>query len=348
MIDTVKLLIPITDVKFLERIKSKLTRTRREDLKSEKLEYQYFTAEIQTGSHDRMVKIYLSEGNPLGFFVEFSLPKQKHNNNVEMIRASDVPDILENFRTQLCEHLNDTLPDLSLWLVYRLDVCYNWTFESEEKCRSLMSFIQRIEFPRKKPYRYDTSIMYQGTAYSIKFYLKGPEFQKNDFKVLRELNENNAYELLRWAQKILRFEVEFHKKYLKDLFGKEKVFVADIANDYEIEVILQKYLALVFRYIDKENAKNENVWQLISGNFSKVKAYSLYNFYRDYYYEKAGKDRVKSSLDRSTIYRHKRDLKKIGVSFTENLGDEKFVSVEELVIPSSKAHYTLLAYEEQK
>lgn len=348
MIDTVKLLIPITDIKFLERIKKKLTRTRREHMETKQLEYEFFTSEVQVGSHDRKVKIYLSEGNPLGFFVEFSVPKQKYNNNIEMVHASDVPAVLENFRTQLCEHLKDELPPLSVWLVYRLDVCYNWTFESKEKCQSLMGFIQRIDFPRKKKYLYDTSVMYKGTAYTIKFYLKGAEFQKHDFKALRDLGESKVYKLFEWAHKVLRFEVEFKKGYLKSVFDKEKVFVVDIADDFEIEEILKEYLALVFRYINKESAKAENIWQLISENFSKAKAYRLYNFYRDYYYEEAGKARVKSSLDRATIYRYKKDLKKIGVSFTENLGDEKFVSVEELVIPSDRAHYTLLAYEEQK
>jgi len=348
MIDTLKLLIPITDIKFLDRIKGKLTRTRRENMGTRQLEFEFFTSEVQVGSYERTVKIYLSEGNPLGFFVEFSLPKQKHNNNVEMVRASEISEILESFRTQLCEHLDDTLPLLSLWIVYRLDVCYNWTFESEEKCQSLMNFIQRIDFPRKKKYTYDTSVMYKGSAYTIKFYLKGAEFQKHDLKVLRELDQSTTYELIEWAHKVLRFEVEFKKVYLKDLFGKEKVFVSDVANDYEIEVILQKFLALVFRYIEKENMKNEDVRQLINKHFKGSKAVHLYQFYKGYYYEKDEKHNIQKGYDPSTIWRYKKDLKNIGVSYTENLGDQNFVSVEELVIPSVRAHFTLLDYQSSK
>lgn len=344
MIDTLKLLIPIGDRVFLEQIKGKLTRTRRENLSTKELKFEYFTSEVLIGSFSRKVSIFLTESNPQGFFVEFSLPKQKYNNNVEMIHTADIPAILENFRNELCEHLKETLPPLSLWLVYRLDLCHNWTFETKEKCQSLMNFIQRIDYPRKKKYTYDTSVMYKGTAYTIKFYLKGVEFQKNDFKEVKKRDEHKADELLAWAHKVLRFEVEFKKGYLKKLFLQDKVFVSDVANDFEIESTLQTYLASVFKYIAKENSKRENVRELINASFKPAKALRLYQFYKGYYYEKDEKFHIKKGLNSSTIWRYKKDLKTIGVSFTENFGDGNFVSIEELTIPSKRAHFTLLDY----
>jgi hypothetical protein len=344
MIDTLKLLIPVGDRNFLEQIKSKLTRTRRENLSTKEMKFEYFTSEVFIGSFSRKVNIFLTESNPQGFFVEFSLPKQKHNNNVEMIHACDISEILENFRTQLCEHLKETLPPLSSWLVYRVDICHNWTFETKEKCQSLMNFIQRIDYPRKKKYVYETSVMYKGTAYTIKFYLKGAEFQKNDFKELQKQNEDNAHELLNWAHKVLRFEVEFKKGYLKTIFGKGEIFVADVANDAKIEELLKSYLDSVFKYIEKENSKRENARELINANFKPAKALRLYQFFKGYYYEKDEKYHIQKGLNSSTIWRYKKDLKAIGVSFTENFGDGNFVSIEELTIPSKRAHFTLLDY----
>jgi hypothetical protein len=344
MIDTIKLLIPITNGEFLEKIKANLVRTRRENLKTKELKFEYFTGEVQVGSYSRNVNMYLSENEPTGFFVEFSLPKQYYNNNVEMINAFDVPYILNNFRNELCKHLQENLPALSEWIVYRLDVCYNWTFESKEKCQSLMNFIQRIDFPRKKKYVYDTSVMYKGTAYNIKFYLKGAEFLKNDFKDLVKIDENKTHELLNWAYKILRFEVEFKKVYLKTLFGRDKVKISDVADNLEIQNILQHYLDFVFRYINKENMKHENVRQLINENYKPSKALRLYQFFKGFYFEPDEKFQIKKGLNPSTIWRYKKDLKKIGVSFEENLGDSNFVAVEELIIPSPKAFFTLLDY----
>ena len=344
MIDTIKILIPVNDRKFLERIKVNLVRTRRDDLETGKLKYEYFTGEIKAGSYSRSLSFKLSEGAPVGIFFEFSLPKYKYNNNVEMIKASEVPEILESFRKELCLKVKEELPLLSEWIVYRLDLCYNWTLESKEKCESLMNFIQRIDFPRKKAIRFDTSIMYKGSAYVIKFYLKGAEFLKNDFKDLVKTDEEKPHELLNWAYKILRFEVEFRKGYLESVFGKSKVKISDIADDSEIEEIQKMYLGKVFRYINKDNMKYEDARQLINKNFKNIRALSLYQFYKGYFYDKDEKFQIEKKLNRSTIYNYKRDLRKIGVSFTENLNDKKFVALDELVIPSLKAFFTLLDY----
>ena len=344
MIDTVKFLIPITDIKFLDKIKTKLIRTRRENMHTGELKFVFYTGEVTVGSYSRNVTMYLSESNPVGLFVEFSLPKQYYNNNIEMIQPFDVTLVLENFRNELCKNLDEILPVLSEWVIYRLDICYNWTFESEEKCQSFADFIQRIDFPRKKKLTYDTSLMFKGSGYSIKFYLKGKEFKKHDFKDLKKLDVKNANELQDWANRILRFEVEFKRVYLCNLLKKKKVFMVDIADNTLIEKLLKDYLALVFRYIDKENMKHEDARQIIYENFKPAKAYTLYNFYKNYYYNKDEKHLLLRGMSKTTIWRYKKLLKAVGVSFTENLNDKEFLALNELVIPSERGKYTLLDY----
>lgn len=345
MIDTVKLLIPINDRKLLEHLKGELTHTYRKNLKTNELKFEFWTGEIECGSHSRKINYKLDD---LGIFFEFSVPKYVHGNNVEMIHPHKLPEILEVFRQELSKAVAEELPPLCEWIVYRLDLCYNWTFESKEKCQSMMNFIQRIDYPRKKKLLYDTSVMYLGSVYTLKFYLKGAEFMVHDFKTLREKDEDHTHHLVNWAHKVLRFEVEFRREYFETLFKNKKVYISDIANEEHMENILKLYLANVFKYVNKENMKYEDVRQLINKNFKPGKALSLYQFYKGYYYNADEKYHIIKGLNRSTIFNYKKDLKKIGVSFTENLGDDKFVSVEELVIPSDRAYYTLLAYEEQK
>lgn len=344
MIDTIKFLIPIDDNEALESIKKQLTRTRRENIHTNELKFEYFTEEVEVGSYERTARIYLKQDNPKGLFVEFSLPKQYYDNNVEMIHAYDIEYILDNFKNDICQFFQEYIPHIEKWVIYRLDLCYNWTFESEQKCQSLMNFIQRIDFPKKKKFVYDTSVMYKGTAYTIKFYLKGAEFKKHDYKAIFEKDKDKADLLLGWAQKILRFEVEFKKGYLSNLFPHEKVLVSHLIYDKIIEDILKKYLDLVFRYIDKENMKYENVRQLIDNNFKPAKALKLYQFYKGFYFEPDEKYHIKKGLNPSTIWRHKRDLKNIGVSFEEKLGDSNFVAIKELLIPSEKVKFDLLDY----
>jgi len=132
--------------------------------------------------------------------------------------------------------------------------------------------------------------------------------------------------------------------YLKTLFGRDKVKISDVADNLEIQNILQHYLDFVFRYINKENMKHENVRQLINENYKPAKALRLYQFFKGFYFEPDEKFQIKKGLNPSTIWRYKKDLKKIGVSFEENLGDSNFVAVEELIIPSPKAFFTLLDY----
>jgi hypothetical protein len=344
MIDTVKFLIPITNNDFLNQIKSKLIRTSRINQETNEIKFEYYTGEVEVGSYDRNVTLFLTDSTPIGLFVEFSLPKQYLNNNVEMINAYDIPFILKNFRNQLCEYLREPMPPLSEWIIYRLDVCYNWTFESEQRCQSLINLLQRIDYARKKKLIYDTSVTHLGSAYVVKFYLKGSEFLVHDFKKMIEVNEEKTHQLLDWAKKIVRFEVSFKKVYLKKLFKKDIVLISDISNNENIEKILQDYLSRVFKYINKENMKYEDVRQLINANFKPAKALRLYQFYKGYYFEKDEKYLIKKALNASTIWRYKTDLRNIGVSFEENLGDFKFVSVDELVIPSERGNFGLLDY----
>lgn len=344
MIDTVKLLIPITNPEFLEQIKTKLIRTRRENLVTNELKFEFYTGEIEVGSYDRNVTLYLKENIPIGLFVEFSLPKQYLNNNTEMINAYDIPYILNNFRNQLSAYLKEPMPPLSEWIVYRLDVCHNWTFESEQKCKSMLNLLQRIDYARKKKLLYNTSVTFLGSAYVIKFYLKGAEFLVHDFKKMIETDEEKAHQLLDWGKKIIRFEIGIKKVYLKTVFGKDIVKISDISNNEVIENILKDYLARVFKYINKENMKHEDVRQLIFNNFKPAKALRLYQFYKSFYYNEDEKYLIKQALNPSTIWRYKTELKNIGVGFEENLGDSKFVSIEELTIPSEKAYFGLLDY----
>ena len=90
--------------------------------------------------------------------------------------------------------------------------------------------------------------------------------------------------------------------------------------------------------------KQEDIRQLINNNFKPAKALRLYQFYKGYYYEKDEKFHIEKGLNRSTIYNYKKDLKSIGIVFTENLNDKNFIAIDELVIPSKNAHFTLLDY----
>lgn len=339
MVDTLKFLIPIDDFHVREKILSSFDRFRKESLKTGKVEFEFHSNNLKLGSYQRTVSIK-STNEPMGLFVEFSIPKYEKGNNIEMTHPQHLPFIMENLYQELCVVLNYKLPHFSNWQLYRVDLCYNWLFKTVEETRHAMNFIQRIDYPRKQKYVYDTSVMYKGSSYTIKFYLKGPEFRKHD---LSSIEYNTAMLLTPTANRILRFEISFKKAYLKSLFEKDKVYLEDIVDPIKIESILSRFLTKkVFCYITTETMTKEEVEKKIYDNFSKTKATNLYLFYKGYYFDEAVKARILSGgMHRSTIYRYKKDLKSIGVGFeASEIGGENIL--EQLVIPSQNSQFEFI------
>ena len=344
MIDTIKFLVPIDDVLFLERLKTVFIESKKEDLNTKEIKYAYYSSETHVGSYNKKIIIRLEDNYYTGLSVEFSIPKYAKGNNIEMIRPSELPEILRTFYEELCFHLGVSLPDITTWPIHRLDICYNWIFKSQEEAEMVMSFIQRIDYPRKKKSTYDTSVMHVGSAYSVKFYLKGSEFKAHDLKdddFLLSHTPERIDELQSLANRIVRYEIGFRRKYLEDVFGSKPVFLVDICDDEKIEEILSYYLKdKTLKYVTLKNSTEAQLEEILYTNFTKIKATRLYQFYNSFYLEGGAiKSRMLSGgLNRSTIYRYKKDLKRVGIGFNVIDGTGKSL-LEKLVIPSENTQF---------
>ena len=341
MIDTIKLLIPVTDPDVFQKLEGTLMRFRKENLNTGQIEFEFHTANIELGTYHRTVAVR-SSSNPEGFFIEFSVPKYAKGNNVEMIHPSELPSIMDRLYVDLCEYMNHELPQYSSWLVYKLDACYNWILKDESEAQHAIDFIRCIDYPKKKRHDWATSVLYQGTAYSIKFYMKGAEFYQHDFK---KVNSERAPELQAWANRILRFEVTFRRVYLEKFFGLDTVYVANLADDWHIQEILVYFLQKVFFYINPITTTNEAVREILYTNFSRQKATRLFQFYRGFYFDDEMKAMfLRGGMNRSTIYRYKKDLKRVGIGFTLPDVQRGQSILEQLVIPSSNSQFDLVDY----
>ena len=340
MIDTIKFYIPIKDLSILEKLKSNLMRFKKDNMKTGAIEFVFYTSLIELGSYNRTINVRAND-NPQGLFIEFSIPKYEKGNNVEMIYPHNLVNIMEKMQAELFKHLNYfELPPFSEWIIYRLDVCYNWIFKDKAEAEYVMNFIQRIDYPKKQKYIYNTSVMYKGSAYTIKFYLKGAEFKKHDFK---KIEFDRAINLQMWADRIVRFEVNFKKNYLNDFLGLKNVYVQDINDDVLIIDLLKYYLDKVFKYINPKNTTDEQVTEILFRNFTKAKATRLYQFYKGYYFDEKMKSiYLQGGLNRSTIYRYKTDLKRVGVGFPLDNSTQNKSILEQLIIPSDSSKFDLL------
>jgi len=120
MIDTIKLFIPIDDLELIKKLNGTLTRFRKEDLKKNIVEFEFYSSNVELGSYSRTVGIK-STNTPQGYFIEFSVPKYVKGNNVEMLHPEQLKPAIEKLYVELCEHMEYKLPHFSTWLLYHSD-----------------------------------------------------------------------------------------------------------------------------------------------------------------------------------------------------------------------------------
>jgi hypothetical protein len=88
---------------------------------------------------------------------------------------------------------------------------------------------------------------------------------------------------------------------------------------------------------------NAEITEILFANFSKAKATRLYQFYKGYYFDAEIKNMfLYGGLNRSTMYRYKTDLKKVGIGFSLSDTPEGKGILEQLVIPSENSKFDLL------
>jgi hypothetical protein len=104
--------------------------------------------------------------------------------------------------------------------IFRVDICKNYLFETEEHCKEYLDNLRKIQIPYKKlssPRLYETTMLWVFDHYSIKAYQKGAE-SKRDFDKLANYTKEEINYLKTLALRTLRYEVTIRTQKLKDLF----------------------------------------------------------------------------------------------------------------------------------
>lgn len=164
--------------------------------------------------------------------VEFSVPKFWYGHNIFLLY--DWFNALQEFRQQFNQQLELQgeleLPALEEWKLARVDVCYAWRFPTQDLAKGFLNSLKTIKFPWKEPTIYRESILFRGASYSLKFYLKLPEFKKHDQKEL--IRQKASLEWINYLEKeaegVLRVEATLRWLYLK---RNNIVTVADLISD---------------------------------------------------------------------------------------------------------------------
>ncbi|MDY6899981.1 MAG: phage/plasmid replication protein [Cyanobacteriota bacterium] len=234
--------------------------------------------------------------------VELSLPKYWYGHNIHLLY--NYVKALEELRKLFQKQLNLKLPKVDNWQVWRADICYSWRCPSQRISEQILDSIKKLHFPRKRPHIYADSVMFTGTTYSLKFYLKLPEFIAHDRKVLLKQNAKLEWvnHLEEKADGVLRCEATLRRKYLQrngiktvaDLSGSTTYF----SNDEELEenypnagkcrITNTLNTVAILAYMDKNTFVNVENGELVICSYLLEKFNKDYKFYAPEYEMKIG------------------------------------------------------------
>ena len=224
MIDTIKLGIPLTRGQL-----AKLHKLVAQDENFQWVLWQPSTgemrlcrsrglAQLDNHSYHRDIrwdipKTYAPEATFLT--LEFSVPKFWYGHNIRLLY--DFENAINHLKKLLEKQLKLRLPKVTDWELWRVDICYAWQCPTQKIAYQILNSLKRLNFPYKKAIIYDESILFPGSTYSLKFYLKLPEFRNHD---LKELIKNKAsFEWVNYLESlavgVLRCEATLRRKYLK-------------------------------------------------------------------------------------------------------------------------------------
>jgi len=172
--------------------------------------------------------------------------------------------------------------------------------------------------------------MWTGQQYSLKYYLKLPEFLKHDKKRIlspidtKALREPTSYEnsltakvqeLEEKATGLLRFEVTMRHALLKTFFG-DKITIGKLTTE-RLNDIIDSYLST----LNKVKPLMMGIFEIsdkLINSYGKTRGGQLYSFYRVYFSDiAADKIILKNTYSRSQIYKNIRDIADIGIGVSE-------------------------------
>lgn len=339
MIDTIKLKIPIElpAYKKLTELCEVHVGFRKIPLLEKQIKYVITKTAIELGSFNRLCSVRIPkefiEGSFNYIFIELSLPKVYFAHNVRLLTMSQFQEVILEIHKKIKEHYKITAP-ISDWEVMRIDLCYNWKFKSKKEFEQTLKILQNLKYPRKKKYNYDTSVMFQGSSYTVKFYSKYDEFMKHDFThMIKEMYKPEFIdEITELAKNVLRFEVTIRRKHFKTVFNSKVLRISDITEERVLRT-LQNYLKKLIKLVDIDTSKKMNAYDKLVEMYGEIKGRDIYEKYRMFTSEDPTDREVFNSYSYPNRYKFTKHLENAGVGL---LSEDLKYQVN-LTIPSENA-----------
>lgn len=328
-----KFTIGISEECFKNIQKTGVETVQRDNIKNVE-NFRILKSDMLIGSYDRHISIYCPSEEVAN--IEFSLPKYLFGENIHMINSDQVVEIVGKVYRDFSSKFGSIQP-FNDWIIKRLDLCYVWKLSGKKEEAQILLVLKSLEYLNKtKKHLYDTSVMWTGQAYSFKYYLKRPEFLRNDFKQLEKENKINlAHKLLKEAEHILRFEITFRSARVKTLLGSSSPKFGDLVNGNKpLEDLVFETLDYYQKRIFKVNPKIQNkvnTFDLLRNKYGKIKARRLEEFWNMYQSDNVSKARIKDNYSSSQLWRISRDLRDAGIGISSSISIDLSIDKNKLL-----------------
>lgn len=329
MIDTIRWKVPITD-KIYDDVKHNSFEVVVTDVFYGFEEKRTLKSQIKIKGNELTVFAYDRDN----LIVEGSVPKLVYGHNAKLFYPSQLPVFLQELEQKLIQFYG-SFTSYEFWQVQRLDMCYEYKFETHVEALHMLRLLSTLRFPRKSIHIYpDESITWGGRSYSVKFYLKEQEFRAKDYRdLLKEGLVDIASEGWAYSKNILRFEVTNRKYNLNQILKKteRKVFtykdILDINLYYDY---LNKTLHTLFKGANRETMKDIEVYERLKKHKSD-KAKKYFMFYKLYYLQEPFvSEFMRQNHDQTTVRRIIKEMSELGIG----IPDQNKVFDFQLSVPS--------------
>jgi hypothetical protein len=268
---------------------------------------KYFKGSLELGSYDSNINFFALDESTI--FVEFSVTKYFQLHNISTISFEQVLEALQGFSDKLNEQVNG-IGSYKDWTIVRIDLCCSLKIPNQAS--QVLDLLSNLTFPRKKKSTYESSVMFVGSEYSIKFYLKQPEFVKHDFlRINKVFGEDYAYNLFQLSTDVLRYEITLrHRQIIRWLKGDKFTLL----NEDMVRLYLGDKLKIITK-LGSELMDERLVLQKLRDNLSRELAIKVYWFYKAFYSD--DKDlrstASKALLGKDLYYRYIRIMRKLDI-----------------------------------
>ncbi|KNY25684.1 phage/plasmid replication protein, II/X family [Pseudobacteroides cellulosolvens] len=323
--------------------------------------YQFTSGELE-GSYDYRIRLtvdntdWINENGipekikvPWYIKVECSLHKLMMNHNC-FGGPTKIQQSVKYLIKFLENAMNVNLPPYHWWEVEKIDVSKIFVFKHHSICKKIMENLKNAYYTRRKPIIFDTSLMFSGSTCTDKFYWKGPEFKKHDWKridkyIKRELDKSCSVvhgdynighklallkikfdKILERAMRTIRFECSIKIRKLKELYDSEKVFVYMI-DDKTLESFRDSELKKIIKEDDQMDIvrRSDLVLEKLNELFDTRLSNSLYSMWTQMV--QFGEEQTKQNYKKATFYKYKKILIESGISWTTSVVNLKQFSI---------------------